>query len=303
MKILYHHDADGYCAGYWAYKKFADQNPEMIMADYGMSMSWMNRVEPDEKIIIVDYSLDVIDMEKLLKITKDVIWIDHHASSIAKYKDFKHEIPGLRVDGMAACMLTYLYFNKLRKNSKTDLESLREKAAEAPLFTRMIADHDAWIFEFGDVTKYWKLGFDCFGHVDPTDTKFWDSLFIEENVEEIVNNGAVIETFRDAMAEKITKDNAYVANVKGYNILVLNNCMSGSEWFGEKFRDKDYDCVCKWHYNGKTKQYNYSFYSTKPDINCAHVARSVAESSPHKVISCGGHRGAAGLVHHELLLH
>ena len=79
MKILYHHDADGYCAGYWAYKKFADQKPEMIMADYGMSMSWMNRVEPDEKIIIVDYSLDVIDMEKLLRITKDVIWIDKKA--------------------------------------------------------------------------------------------------------------------------------------------------------------------------------------------------------------------------------
>ena len=301
MKILYHHDADGYCAGYWAYIEFANQNPELIKADYNMSNSWINNVKPNEKVIIVDFSLEVSDMERLMKITNDIIWIDHHISAIEKYKDFKHEIPGLRISGMAACMLTYLYFNKLSKNSKTDLESLRKMAKNAPLFTKLIADHDVWTFEFGDKTRNWKLGFDCYGDVSPKDTKFWTNLHDGDVVEKIIENGRIIEYYRNALGKKIIANNAYVETIKGYNILVMNHAFSGSEWFGEKI--KDYDAVCSWEYNGKSKTYNYSFYSTKEHINCVNIARCLAEISPDKVISYGGHKGAAGLVHKELLLH
>ena len=52
-------------------------------------------------------------MRKLLQITEDVTWIDHHKTAIEKYDGFDYDIRGLRYDGIAACMLTYCYLNHM----------------------------------------------------------------------------------------------------------------------------------------------------------------------------------------------
>lgn len=103
MKCFYHLDLDGKCAGYlvWHYAclREEDEKPEnFIKINYGMEFP-LNKIEKDERVFIVDFSIEPEDMRELLKITKNVVWIDHHKTTIEKYKDFESYIPGIRMTG------------------------------------------------------------------------------------------------------------------------------------------------------------------------------------------------------------
>lgn len=42
----------------------------------------METIKPNEQIYIVDFSISSEEMRELLKITKDITWIDHHKTAI-----------------------------------------------------------------------------------------------------------------------------------------------------------------------------------------------------------------------------
>lgn len=117
MKCFYHLDLDGKCAGYlvWHYACLGeeDEKPEnFIKINYGMEFP-LDKIEKDERVFIVDFSIEPEDMRELLKITKNVVWIDHHKTTIEKYKDFESYIPGIRMTGpgISGASLVWWYFN------------------------------------------------------------------------------------------------------------------------------------------------------------------------------------------------
>ena len=115
MKCMYHADFDGKLAAFWVHQlapKLDDYDEEYIMINYGMEFPF-EKIKKDEQVFIVDYSIMPEEMEELLKITNNVTWIDHHISAIKRYDGFPHQIPGLRYDGIAGCMLTYCYFKHM----------------------------------------------------------------------------------------------------------------------------------------------------------------------------------------------
>ena len=155
MKIISHSaDADGKVSAFLVAKKFnITDMKDIIMTDYGKGSDFLSKIEKDEKVIICDFSFEngPDDMKKLLEITKDVTWIDHHESSINKYGKFGEDIPGLRINGTAACMLTYIYFylSDYQDNKEEWLRSLDQKKCEslykyAPLLVRYVHDNDVW---------------------------------------------------------------------------------------------------------------------------------------------------------------
>lgn len=82
MKIFYHNDADGKCAGFWvrelAYAKelaYAAEYIGYIKMDYGREFPF-DKIKKNETVYIVDYSIEPSEMDKLLKITPNVTWID-----------------------------------------------------------------------------------------------------------------------------------------------------------------------------------------------------------------------------------
>ena len=88
MKCFYHNDADGKCAGFWVHHRaYLEPDIEFIEISYEKPFP-MNTILPNEQIYIVDYSIMPNEMRELLKITKDVTWIDHHKTAIERYKDF-----------------------------------------------------------------------------------------------------------------------------------------------------------------------------------------------------------------------
>ncbi len=86
MKIYYHNDLDGRCAGAIAYRatKTEGTKIELIELDYKDEIK-VKEINLCERICIVDFSFKPEIMEKVLLLTKNVIWIDHHKTAF-EYK-------------------------------------------------------------------------------------------------------------------------------------------------------------------------------------------------------------------------
>ena len=83
MKCFYHNDADGKCSAFWVKLSAGltdlenNYKDEFIEMDYSKPFP-MDKINKDEMVYIVDFSISPEEMRSLLKITKDVTWIDHH---------------------------------------------------------------------------------------------------------------------------------------------------------------------------------------------------------------------------------
>ena len=290
MKCFHHGDADGKCAAFWVSERFPHMTAnDYILIDYGMDIDWFSKFEKDEPIIIVDFSFEPEDMRKILTKTTNVTWIDHHKSAIEKYKDFETEIKGLRYDGIAGCMLTWAYYNKMN-DGRYPFDP--KYCTEAPWMTKYIADHDVWKYEFGDETAHFKLGLDAIKNTDPTNP-IWTILREITEVRRVIKEGAIIQRYRDSIGERACERYGFEYDFNGVKGFVLNNVFGGSEWFVDLV--KEYDVVCAFHYMGKDKLFEYSLYSEKDYIDCASLVQKIF--GPES----GGHKGAAGGVSKELL--
>ena len=80
MKILYHDDMDGRAGA--AILLRANTDAKCLPMTYAKETPF-HEIWKDEEVIIVDYSLQKPgDWQKLLEITKNVVWLDHHQTAI-----------------------------------------------------------------------------------------------------------------------------------------------------------------------------------------------------------------------------
>lgn len=127
---------------------------------------------PDGKLYVMDLPVDRVfgmkfpttafgqDLSNVEKAGdwSDVVWIDHHASSIASHPT---NIPGYRIDGVAACRLAWQWFAKPKQccerdhnhdgncdrhpNGKLpDRQDFIDRAVLEPLAVRLAGEYDIW---------------------------------------------------------------------------------------------------------------------------------------------------------------
>lgn len=290
MKVFYHSDNDGKCAGYWVktLNKLTDNfTDEYIKINYGIEFPF-DSIGKNEIVYIVDCSISPEEMDKLLEITSNVIWIDHHKSAIEKYKNYDKDVKGLRYDGIAGCMLTYCYLFFLTDGVK---EFEPEMVESAPLFTKLIADYDVWTFEFGDKTRRFQKGFELYPH-EPED-KIWDNLwgniFCEsDEMNRIIEAGKIIIEYRKCMMAEYCENKGFEASLEDYKCFAINMAMVSSDDFVID-NINDYDILIGFSYDGDN--WNYSLRSTK--VDCAVLAMKYGG---------GGHKGAAGFSSPDFVL-
>lgn len=289
MKIFHHNDNDGYCSAYWVLKKAkTTEEIQLYEMDYEKEFPF-DEIEKDEEIYIVDYSILPEDMSKLLEITPNVTWIDHHQSAIKRYNDFPADIRGIRYDGIAACLLTWCYLTHMTDGGTGDIKEFNPSmGSNAPMFTKLIADYDVWTFLYGETTKEFQIGLSVEDR-NPT-SELWDDLYDdwnEEYLSDICDDGEVMLKYRDNFAKEYCDSKSYQCKFEGYNCLCLNIGLGGSEYFENV--DNEYDMYILYSFNGKN--WNYSLRSDT--VNVADVAMKYGG---------GGHPGAAGFVSDMLLL-
>jgi len=279
MKILYHNDMDGKCAAHVVLWLDNDAVPGtcLIPMQYGMDMPF-EHIGKDEKVYILDFSIEPEDMVFLLKITENVVWIDHHKSAIAKYEDFEwkdgsgasHDeswIGGVRDTHDSGCYLTYRWFG-------------RGKAQLVPEYIILISDRDTWQWKFGDMTKFFFAGIESCDTSPESD--HWQMM--REDPDSFIADGKVIQRYKDIQQREYILENGFWVEFHGYNCYAVNGRYS-SQPFEACVPEADIWLTFRYLKDG---YWMVSLYSTKVDVS------DIAVQYEHNGKKGGGHKGAAG---------
>lgn len=285
MKCFYHNDLDGRCAGavvaHFTKNHYA---PDYFEVDYVMDLP-INKIADGEQVFFVDYSFKENTahiLQELIERGCDVVWIDHHTSSInleAAYPEFK-VIKGTRSDKRSGALLTYEWFVESEDSS--------------PFFVQLVSDYDCWKFKQEPHTTHFKLGIETVKY-DALD-EIWDALFCDDanylpgrddTLNKLVGKGRIIKNYIDETNTYYREHFAYESKIAGHKCLVVNK-KTNSWVFGEKYNE--YPLVMVWVFDGT--KYTYSIFSGDPSVDCSKIAESYGG---------GGHKGAAGFSSDEML--
>lgn len=281
MKCFYHNDLDGRCAGSIVAQHTGNYNrDDFFEVDYAMDLP-LDRITEREEVWFVDYSFKENTkwiIEALLKKDCDVIWIDHHTSSINLVAENEelNKINGIRKDGISGAALTYMYCYGV------DFE-------EIPYYVKLVSDYDCWQYKLEPDTTYFKIGVETknFDALDPIWIGLCRHMQGTYDIDVLIENGKVIKRFIDSDNTYYREHFAYESEIAGHKCLVVNK-KTNSWVFGDKY--KKYPLVMVWVFDGK--KFTYSIFSSDKNIDCSKIAESYGG---------GGHKGAAGFTSDELL--
>lgn len=270
IRCFYHAgDMDGICSAAIVLRMF----PYAILhpVDYGQDFDAkiFNVVGPDDTVIMVDFNLKPVKkLVKLSKQCKTFIWIDHHSDVIAEAKAIGFEPLGSRVDGTAACVLTWMYFFDTQ---------------EVPLGVNLIGKWDVHDLHHEHVVNH-HFGMD-FYDLDPT-LPVWSLIFEndEKTFEKTVNNGILLHAYKKR--SKIQKAMSYGFDVDfgDYSALAINGYVDLDDLVEAGIFDASkHDFLVM--FVRLAGWWKFSLRSNRDDVNVAEIA---------KRFKGGGHRRAAG---------
>lgn len=279
MLIIHHNDMDGRSSAAIVYKKYnIYETIRFVEMDYAKQLD-LSIIQKDEKVVIVDFSLKPDVMNKLLDITKNVTWIDHHAT--AELYPYQH-LNGLRDfkdKSKSGCELTWEYFYPNVK---------------MPMAIQLIGDLDKWALKYGTHSFQFFEGIKLYDNT-PT-SNIWFPLLLDdaEFCNKITEEGKISIRYRNSYCKDLINTYGYEAEieyceedeitkkVKGF---ACNQFMFGSKGFLEKY--DDYPLCFSYIHDGEN--FTVSMYSNTIDVSV--IA---------KYYGGGGHRGAAGFICKQL---
>ena len=270
--ICFHHkDHDGFCSAAVVAKKYPTCD-KFYPISYNNSIPW-ELIFPNMKVIIVDFSFKPEDLDKLLSITSDVIWIDHHKTAMEKTPLTSNELAGLRVDGTAACVLCWEYFFPNQA---------------MPLAIQYVGDRDVWTFQYGDLTKNFYHGLESINDVNKPASEFWKELLSSpELTNSLVEKGKVIREAFDKDQLLFIKSNNFKTVFDGRVAICVNRYLN-QDLVYDVVSDP-FDMIIMFYHTGK--QWYYSLRSKTIDV-----------SEIAKKYGGGGHEGAAGIYLKEFII-
>ncbi len=280
MKCFYHNDIDGKCSGAIVARYTNNyRKDDYIEYDYSTSIP-VEKLKNGETVYFVDLSFSVNtrnSLEEIIKTKKcQIIWIDHHQSSmdlIEKFPEYNNLL-GIRKEGISGAALTWMYFNDC------DFE-------KCPRFIQLISKFDCWQLDEPNILRFkYALearDYDIFESI-------WSTLIRDENnqrqfLDKMVGEGKIIEKYAKNELKEYRKRNGFESEIEGMRCFVVNRSIN-SLVFGDKI--DDYPIVSTYVYDGT--RYKYSIYTSNPDVDCAKIAEKYGG---------GGHRKAAGFVSNE----
>jgi len=269
MKIYHHDDLDGRASAAILYRSgLIRRSPacQLIEMDYDKELD-LSAIAENEQIYIVDFSFKPEIMEKMLEKTKQIVWIDHHKTSL-EYK-YSQELDGIRSNDLSGCELTMKYVAPMD---------------DVPRAITLIGDMDRWIWAYGDASKDFCEGLRVYD-TSPASDLWEDLLFKESLIPEITEKGKICRAYRDVLCSEYLKKYGFETELDGNKAIAVNLNEFGSLAFGNKVYD--YNLCITFAFDGK--KWNLGLYSESMDVG------ELAEK-----FGGGGHRGSAGCSVKEL---
>ncbi len=299
--VIYHRaDFDGHfsaavCA------KFLPEDTNFIGWDYN-----------DPKIDFPTGTVYVVDLSPEcfkgipVRATRDLIWIDHHKSSIEKWHhQLGHPFKGYLIDGVAACRLCWQYFTHFARDSQAILPTFldfMDRKVDEPLALTLAGEYDVWDlrdertlpFQFGLTAGKYTFNDGLASMLDkPTDLDITGKWLFPGDVDTyaIVNGGKDALNWQRAFAESTFLEKVYLREIEGLTFACLASVHArGSMWFPDHLIPKEADALLSWRYDGKSVAFSLYHAPGREHHDLSIIATKFGG---------GGHRGACGF-HLEL---
>lgn len=289
--VIYHRaDFDGIFCREIA-RKFLGDTAEYIGWDYGDAVP---QVDSEVQLYMLDISVEG------LMLHPGLVWIDHHKSAIEK---FSPNIPGYRIDGVAACRLTWQWFAEYKDESVWTMpikQMFVDRLVSEPLAVRLAGEYDIWdkrdpraeLFQHG--LRSQKLG-------DP----LWEVLLSnpspatepgKQNLDEIavealLDAGNAIQYAQTQLNADIITAYGFTVQFEGLTFLACNHARFNSHLFTAGIRP-EHDALLGFNFDGPKQGWRFSLYGIAgKDIDLSLIAVKYGG---------GGHRGACGFRAQEL---
>lgn len=306
--VIYHKaDFDGFFSREIARKHYGD-NAEYLGWDYGDPVP---QVEAGRKVVMIDISIDGLMDHRPL------IWIDHHKSAIAK---FSPDIPGYRIDGVAACRLAWQWFFKRpvamegttegmipHAFSLPDKQAYVDRAVTEPMAVRLAGEYDIWdkrdpntdVFQDGlrslDLTPHWPALLSLTSK--PTIAEIERMMDVGHTIDvqpdgtvyppivyTILSNGKVCGYVTAQANESLMRDVAFELQWEGLRFLAINKPRGNSRTFAAGVKP-EHDALLTFYWCRDKWRISLYHAPHRTDLDLSQIAVKYGG---------GGHRGACG---------
>ncbi len=216
-----------------------------------------------------------------------LVWIDHHKSSIESHPT---DIPGYRIDGVAACRLAWQYFTLFHPSAGSfalpKKEDYVERRVAEPLAVRLAGEYDVWQHEpSGHDDVRFQFGLDGqFALAWPTLLSLGEPS--EAEVKRIVYDGASIQQCYAKRDADIIHSRSFLVDFEGLKFLALNTARCNSNTFASRdIPETGHDALMGFFFNGSKWAVSLYHAAHRKDLDLSQIA--VKHGG-------GGHRGACG---------
>jgi uncharacterized protein len=284
---------------------------------------------PDGNVVVLDLPVDrpfgfvfakpetVVakfpDVHAMKEFNKRLVWIDHHGSSIASHPQ---EIPGYRIDGVAACRLAWQWFDdKMSCQDPAMLPSKQEfvdRKVREPLAVRLAGEYDIWdrrdpraeVFQFGlrsrELTPEdwkWLLAPDEKPSVSEIEAMIDaghakdllepDGTTIPAIVHQLLDAGALLQRYQQRNDASMMH-RSFLLDWEGLKFLALTTARCNSLTFASRDKpETGHDALMGFYFHGKTWTVSLYHAAHRTDLDLSKIA--VKHGG-------GGHKGACGFV-------
>lgn len=237
-------------------------------------------------IYVLDLPIDRVfgfETETLAKIERGIfVWIDHHKSSIESHPK---NIPGYRIDGVAACRLAWQWFSN---DGRFDMDAPQKehyvnRQVSEPLAVRLAGEYDVWDKRDPDAERF-QFGL----RSEELTSDNWEVLLSRDGlllVNRLLAQGSMLQSYQQRQ-DSDAMSRSFVLGWEGLKFLCLNTARCNSLTFASRdVPETGHDALMGFYFNGRF--WTFSLYHAKhrTDLDLSEIAKRWGG---------GGHRGACG---------
>lgn len=250
---------------------------------------------PDGQIYILDLPVDRVFGLKfgeepgdgMYEFIQRTIWIDHHKTSIESHPV---ELPGYRIDGVAACRLVWQWFTQEgwhphRNVPLPDKSQFVDHEVNEPLAVRLAGEYDIWdkrdpraeVFQFG--LRSQELSADDWGAL-------LTISYLTGFVDDLLLAGRLLQHYQQQNDAGVVNHRSFIVNFDGLKFLALNTARCNSLTFAAKdVPETGHDALLGFYWTGTSWKVSLYHAKHRTDIDLSQIA---------VMRGGGGHRGACG---------
>lgn len=224
----------------------------------------------------LDYIISKVGIE-------NIIWIDHHQSSIDFIKRCPEydTIKGVRSNAACATVLAWYYINN-------------NICVELPYFIQLINDHDLWIYKLKDTSAF-NYGTRSIYDINDCTSETWSDMIEFDAIGYIIRQGQALADFNKEEVERLQKSimfRGFFKIISGNNndiqidklSYVAMNAVGNSALFGNHYNTADISILFN-YVHGIAKPWKYTLFTHRKDLQLHKLA---------ELYGGGGHPGACG---------